>query len=79
MIKAFLLSVFALCMCSCYVRTYDPYYVSAPSSLYVCPGVYSGYGYTYTTRNYYLRPYVIRNDHYRYRNYMPSYNYRNHH
>lgn len=74
MIKSLALVFIALSLCSCVVRSYDPYYISAPSSIYVAPSIYSGYGYTHTTRNYYLRPYTVCNDHYRYRNYMPSYN-----
>jgi len=60
MIKSLALLLVALSLCSCYVSGYDPYCVNAPSSIYVAPIIYSGYGYTHPYRNYYLRPYIIR-------------------
>ena len=72
MIKLLFLLVTICSLSSCYVSGYDPYYVSAPSSIYVAPSIYSSYGYTHPYRNHYLRPYIIRDGNGC--DYTPSYN-----
>ena len=75
MIKVLFAFFTTILLSSCYVGSYDPYYASAPFS------IYSGYGYTRSYGNYYSQPYTIYTDNYRLRYYTPSYNrcYRNRH
>lgn len=71
MIKFLASAMLALLLCSCYVSGYDPYYTSAPSSVYVMPSIYTRYNYAQSYQNYYSRPYVRYN--YCYRSYTPAY------